>query len=207
MIIINGDCLEVMQSMEENSIDSIVTDPPYGINKGKIDGNETTDIFFKSIPLMYRILKDASWCSTYCSIQEIGNVINTFQQTGFKFQWQYINYINNGMVRGRMGFSCYMSVLIFSKGNAKIKKQLRDVCELSASSKELKLRVHPYQKDIRFITPLIKSTTPQGGTVLDPFSGSGSTLIAARNEGFNYIGIELNKEYCEIAEKRLKDVR
>ena len=48
--------------------------------------------------------------------------------------------------------------------------------------------------------------TPKGGIVLDPFAGSGSTLIAAKQEGFNYIGIERESDYVKIAEARLKAV-
>ena len=50
---------------------------------------------------------------------------------------------------------------------------------------------------------LVRLITPPGGTVLDPFMGSGTTGIACKDEGFNFIGIELNPEYFEIAEKRI----
>jgi site-specific DNA-methyltransferase (adenine-specific) len=53
---------------------------------------------------------------------------------------------------------------------------------------------------------LIKMVTPKGGVVLDPFAGSGSTLVAAKENGFNYIGIELTEEYIPIIEARLKDI-
>ncbi len=53
---------------------------------------------------------------------------------------------------------------------------------------------------MQYLTRLI---TPPGGTCLDPFMGSGTTGIAARNEGLDFIGIELNKEYFEIAKKRI----
>ena len=51
---------------------------------------------------------------------------------------------------------------------------------------------------------LCKLVTPKGGTVLDPFMGSGSTGMAAKDEGFNFIGIEKEKEYFEISESRIK---
>lgn len=63
--------------------------------------------------------------------------------------------------------------------------------------------VHPTVKPIRLIEYLIKLITPPNGTVLDPFMGSGSTGVAAKNLGFEFIGIELNDEYCEIAQKRI----
>jgi len=62
---------------------------------------------------------------------------------------------------------------------------------------------HPTVKPIKLMEYLIKLVTPPGGTVLDPFMGSGSTGVAAKKLGFNFTGIELQKEYAEIAEKRI----
>lgn len=58
-------------------------------------------------------------------------------------------------------------------------------------------------KPLSLMRYLCRLVTPPGGIVLDPFSGSGSTLIAAKQEGFNYLGIELNPEYVEIAKARI----
>lgn len=65
---------------------------------------------------------------------------------------------------------------------------------------------HPTVKPIRLMEYLCKLITPPGGTILDPFCGSGSTGVAAVGLGFSFIGIELEKEYCEIAEKRINNV-
>ncbi len=64
---------------------------------------------------------------------------------------------------------------------------------------------HPTVKPQALMKYLITLITPKGGTVLDPFAGSGSTLVAAKDLGFNYIGIELTPEYIPIIEARLKD--
>ncbi len=63
---------------------------------------------------------------------------------------------------------------------------------------------HPTVKPLALMQYLVRLVTPPNGIVLDPFTGSGSTLIAAMREGFKYIGIELNEEYIEIVEKRLQ---
>ena len=63
---------------------------------------------------------------------------------------------------------------------------------------------HPTVKPVALMEYLIKLITPPGGTVLDPFNGSGSTGMAATGLGFNYIGIELDPKYVEIAEKRIE---
>jgi len=63
---------------------------------------------------------------------------------------------------------------------------------------------HPTIKPIALMEYLIKMVTPKGGTVLDPFAGSGSTLVAAKQNGYQYIGIEMTEEYIPIIEARLK---
>jgi site-specific DNA-methyltransferase (adenine-specific) len=62
---------------------------------------------------------------------------------------------------------------------------------------------HPTVKPIALMKYLCKLATPKNGTVLDPFTGSGSTLIAAKEEGFSYIGFEMEKEYVNISNCRL----
>lgn len=69
---------------------------------------------------------------------------------------------------------------------------------------EPRANFHPTVKPIKLMEYLIKLVTPPNGTVLDPFMGSGSTGVAAKNLGFNFIGIEMNEEYFEIAKKRLE---
>jgi site-specific DNA-methyltransferase (adenine-specific) len=65
---------------------------------------------------------------------------------------------------------------------------------------------HPTVKAIALMEYLVKMITPKGGIVLDPFAGSGSTLIAAKQNGFDFIGMDLTPEYVEIAKARLKSV-
>ena len=64
---------------------------------------------------------------------------------------------------------------------------------------------HPTVKPIKLMEYLIKLICPPGGVVLDPFAGSGSTLVAAKRLGFQFIGIEMNEEYVEIASKRIQN--
>ena len=65
---------------------------------------------------------------------------------------------------------------------------------------------HPTVKPIALMEYLIKMITPKGGIVLDPFAGSGSTLVAAKQNWYGYIGIEMTEEYIPIIEARLKAV-
>jgi hypothetical protein len=63
--------------------------------------------------------------------------------------------------------------------------------------------IHPTVKPVKLMEYLVRLITPPGGICLDPFCGSGTTGVACNNLDFNFIGIEMNKEYCEIAEKRI----
>jgi site-specific DNA-methyltransferase (adenine-specific) len=63
--------------------------------------------------------------------------------------------------------------------------------------------VHPTQKPLGIIVPLLAYSVPLGGTVLDPFAGSGSTLRAAKDGGWKALGVEADERYCEIAARRL----
>src|SRR5699024_10787964 len=63
--------------------------------------------------------------------------------------------------------------------------------------------VHPTVKPIDLMAWLVRLVTPEGGTVLDPFAGSGSTLVAAKREGYGFIGVELTEEYIPIIENRV----
>jgi len=63
---------------------------------------------------------------------------------------------------------------------------------------------HPAVKPLQLMQYLCRLVTPPGGTVLDPFMGSGSTVLAAKNENFNAVGIELDPEYIKIAQSRLE---
>jgi hypothetical protein len=70
-----------------------------------------------------------------------------------------------------------------------------------------KQNFHPTVKPKKLMTYLIRMVTPPGGTVLDPFMGSGSTGVAARDAGFKFIGVEKEEEYFEIAKKRIGEVK
>lgn len=76
--------------------------------------------------------------------------------------------------------------------------------ETAKSSPTARANHHPTVKPIKLMQYLVKLVTPKGGTVLDPFNGSGTTGIACKLEGFDYIGIELDPEYCKISEARIE---
>ena len=94
----------------------------------------------------------------------------------------------------------------FSGDNLKFPgKQMRTVWDLSnnKNSEELKYGKHPTQKPIKVLTRMIKLSSKPGDIMLTPFAGAGSECVAAKFSGRHYIGFEIEKEYCDISEKRL----
>ena len=91
-----------------------------------------------------------------------------------------------------------------NRGCEAIDAQVRVRQGLAGEKKDtISSNFHPTVKPIALMEYLIKMVTPKGGIVLDPFAGSGSTLVAAKQNGFQYIGIELTEEYIPIIEARL----
>jgi len=88
-------------------------------------------------------------------------------------------------------------------------KQMRTVWELSNNKKreELQYGKHPTQKPIKILTRMIKLSSHTNDIMLTPFSGAGSECVAAKMTGRHYIGLEIEKEYCDISEERLSHTR
>ena len=197
--IIHGDCLEELKKMEDESVDMIFTDPPFGLNKAGIMNDSNLNQYYKSLSDCYRVLKNNKYFITFASIK---NLPSFFINNPFTYKWQYIFYINNTMHRGGLGFNKYSPILIFEKGKAHHKSTC-DILEISGSTKNCARRIHPTQKEIIICNEIIKNLSSENDTILDPFMGSGSTLISCDQLKKNSIGIEIDKRYCELAYKRL----
>lgn len=168
-----GDCKTLIKSIPDNSIDLILTDPPYGLNKEGITNDSNLNEYYSILPDCYRVLKDNTFFVTFCSI---GNLPDFFKNNPFKYRWQYILYINNGMVRGSIGFNRYISVLIFQKGDAKIKVPMLDIMEVSTTSQSCSERVHPTEKRLDVVKKLMYGLSKENDTVLDMFLGGGDNF-------------------------------
>ena len=199
-VVYQGDCIQGLKLLPDKSVDCIITDPPYNLNKEGIINDDSLwgyDLDY------FRVLKDNSWLCVYVSIGQVSNVIKIIENNGFKYQWQHITYIDNGMVRGRIGFNNFMLCLIFSKGDAKLRNITKDVYKCSTSSKQRNSIDHPTPKKIKAIHQLIKGFTNEDNLILDCFMGSGTTALACKQTGRRWVGFEISPEYCKIIKKRL----
>jgi site-specific DNA-methyltransferase (adenine-specific) len=247
-VIFNGDCLEILRLIPEDSIDMIFADPPYmlsnngvtcqngrmvNVNKGKWDksgGFEEDSIFHNEwISACRRVLKPEGtiWISgTYHSIYICGYLL---QKNNFHIlndiAWFKPNASPNLSCRF---FTASHETLIWARKDKKSKHtfnyeemkngsfpedklkkkdtQMRSVWSIPApKNEEKKYGKHPTQKPLDLLKRIVLASTNEGDIILDPFCGSGTTGAACGClENRSFIGIEIDKNYCELAGKRLR---
>ena len=219
-LLIEGDAYDVMQQMEDNSIDLIITDSPYSILNKQLATGTTRKLSgkwsFKTQDLneayyleLIRILKPGGHYFTFLpSDTKDTNAYNlrqidAAQNAGFTFNKKFIwDKVSIGM--GYHGRSRYEQIIFFSKGTRRMPSDLSIPDLLSHKRIPPKQRIHETQKPTELIIDLIHFSTEPGEWVLDPFAGSFSTIEAALKTRRHSIGIELNRKYIQEAQKRLQ---
>lgn len=202
--VVHGDCVAVMRRMESASVDFILTDPPYlcryKSRDGQIIANDDRDDWLEpAFGEMYRVLKPGSFCVSFYGWQAADKFIAAWRKAGFRivghivFRKRYASSVRYMRAEHEQAY-------LLVKGDAPLPAQpVPDVIEWIYTGN----RLHPTQKPIKVLRPLIEAFCPRGGLVLDPFCGSGSTLIAARDAECSAIGIELDPTHHHTATARL----
>lgn len=203
--ILLGDCCLVMQQFPSNSIDLTVTDPPYLVNYRSRDGrNIAGDVndawLIPAFSEAYRVLKNGGFCISFYGWSKADRYLAAWREVGFR------------PVGHLVFIKCYTSgsaFLQYRHEQAYLLAKGRVECPLSPISdvqhwKYTGNRLHPTQKPIGTLIRLIRTFSQPGDVVLDPFCGSGSVALAAKFSGRRYIGIELRRDYCEVAQRRLR---
>ena len=199
----NIDCIKGFKMLPDKSIDLILTDPPYGLNKKEIENDNNLKLFYKILPESHRVLKDDTFFITFFSTKFLPQV---FKNNPFKYFWNFILYCPNGRVLSPIGYTKYMSCIVFKKGNPKMTKKGKDIF-VDTPGKLVEpdegFINHPTPKPKTFIKEILQMFSKEGDIVLDPFIGSGSTAVACKQIKRNFIGFEINEEYCKLAQERL----
>ena len=211
--LIHGDCLEVMKNIPDNSIDLIVTDPPYLINyksnwcmSKQILGDSEYDLIKNSIKEMYRVLKNNSAAYIFCSPKKVDYFIRYCQSAGFVIKNSIVWVKNNwtsGDLKAQYGQQ-HEIILLLNKGRKYINgKRLTDVWFFDRVA--FQNQYHQNEKPVKLLEQCIIKHSDEGDIILDPFMGSASTGIACFNTGRQFIGIEKDAKYYEIAMQRMKE--
>lgn len=209
--VFHGNCLEELSKMGAETVDLVLTDPPYGIDVDeahtfgrmtmvdtKFDDSdfETFNLLDKVIPELYRVLKQDRHMLMFCAIDKFGRVSELLRKHGF-----WVHHIPILWDKGSGSYPSQSTTFVHSyepfihamKGKRKLNGAPRDVFQVKRVPAEKK--IHPTEKPTELLRELIKLTSFSTETVLDPFAGSGATLAAAKETSRRGIGIELNVEY------------
>ena len=206
--IVKGDCLSILPTLAANSADFILTDPPYLVNYRSRDGrtiqNDHDDTWIlPAFAEMFRVLKSDSFAVTFYGWPSADKFLQAYRAAGFRVVGHLMFPKSYASSRGYLKYQHECAHLLVKGTPWRMADTISDVLEWSYTGN----RLHPTQKPVPTLEKLIQAFCPLEGLVLDPFAGSGSTLIAARNLGRRWLGVELDAEYHRIAAQRLQDVQ
>lgn len=202
--IAHGNCIDVMRQLPAKSVDFILTDPPYLVSYKDRDGrsilNDSDDSWLKpAFAEAYRVLMPNNFCVSFYGWTRVDRFLAAWKAVGFRVVGHMV-FVKRYASRTRFLRYQHEQAYLLAKGNPELPTEpLSDVIEMVFSGNKL----HPTQKPVSSLIPLIQAFSRQGNLVLDPFCGSGSTCVAAFNTGRRYIGIELDPQYQQIAQTRL----
>ena len=211
--IYHGDCREVLPHVP--MCDMLLTDPPYGVefksgrsdNHDRIEGDESNVLGLEVLRLVAPRIRRGRHCYVFGK-WELPEPWTA--QCELIWDKEVIGMGNLSVPWGPQHEPVQFGVYELSKANrkkgsgnlsARLRKGsvLRSLRKQSGASKR-----HPTEKPVDILRQMIESSSVLGEIVLDPFAGSGSTLVAAMMEGRQAIGIEFEEKYCEIAANRLR---
>ena len=215
--VICGDCLQILPSFPSESVDLVVTDPPYNsqISWDKKDN----DFQIKWLKEIKRILKSGG--SLYVFFAPLNSYeIERFIKENFtlknKIVWYHPNLYGSGLSYGSDRYkSTWDKVFYAVKGDkAKHNKKVAQESYINFNSgfdviiePQPRPLLHKAQKPLKVIERFIYCSSDEGDIVLDPFVGSGTTLVAAEKLGRNWIGIDIDERSCEIAKRRVDFIK
>ena len=215
--IYNEDCLERMKKIDDNSIDLIVTDPPYkvtpkgscGTTGGMLKAKITRQgkVFkYNNINIedyineFYRILKEDTHCYIMTNNYNLHHFLNVIKDSKLKLIKPLI-WKKNNVLPNQWYMDCYEYILLLRKGKAKKINNCgtKSILEIN----NVRNKSHPTEKPLDLMKILIDNSSEGNDVIFDPFAGSGSTLVASKELGRMYIGCEIDKEYYYKILKRI----
>jgi DNA modification methylase len=213
--VVTADCLAHMRGMPDGSVDAVITDPPYGMSYqsswrtdraerfDKIANDEAPFVWF--LLDAFRVLKDGGCLVCFCRWDTAEAFRSAIGWSGLAVKSQIIwDRMVHGMgdLRGTPG-PRHDTIWFATKGKYTLpgKRPVSVLTHQRLGGDELE---HPNEKPVPLMVELIESYVPVGGTVLDPFAGSGTTGCACVQTGRSFVGCELNAEYADIARRRCR---
>ena len=213
--IFHGNCIEFIKTIEDKSIDCLITDPPYGVDiqfgaydnqlsrKIENDGN-IDDALLLLDTMLHEVkskLKDNAHIYIFCNWKiypQFNAIISKHFQIKNLIIWDKL-FMGMGDLKGN--YSSSYEMIVFAGGNREFLTRPKNIIQCRFNDE----RFHNTQKPVDLIKQLIENSTNVNETVFDPFLGSGSTVIAANQLKRNFIGCEIDEQNYKITLKRLED--
>lgn len=197
--LINGDSKEELKEIKGNSIDIIITDPPYNIG---YDSYDNSDIFFELEKEYYRVLKPNSWFIFWWSTKRIPDISRLKL---FAYKWMIICWFHSTYSKSTLGDRTFTPIFVYAKGEPKITYRRTD----SILAEELpivqtKIKSGDFKPTFA-LSQLLLMFTKEGDIVLDPFMGFGSLGLVCKLFNRNFIGIEIDKNRFEVAKMIIEE--
>lgn len=202
----HGNCIDIMATMPACSVDFILTDPPYIASykdrSGRTVCNDDNGAWLKpAYAEMFRVLKPDAFAVSFFGWPKTDLFFHAWKSAGFRIAGHIVfrkSYTSNSAF---LKYQHEQAFLLIKGNPAFPANPLPDVLDMPYSGNKL----HPTQKPVAVLKPLIECLSKPGDTVLDPFAGSGSTLVAARAVGRHGLGIELDEAHYRAATIRLTE--
>ncbi|MFB2553799.1 DNA methyltransferase [Ensifer soli] len=202
--ILHGDCITLMQRLQSGSVDFILTDPPYLVRyrdrHGRTVANDDNADWLKpAFGQMYRILKPNSLAVSFYGWNEVDRFAEAWREAGFRIVGHLV-FAKPYASSRRFLQHTHEQAYLLAKGRPPFPAtKLSDIQSWDYTAN----RLHPTQKPVRPLKSLIRALTKPNDLVLDPFCGSGSTLVAAHDTGRDFLGMELDSRHYLSARLRL----
>ncbi len=202
--LILADCLSALPKIADESVNLVLTDPPYLVNyqdrSGRSIANDKTGEWLQpTFAELHRVLRPDSFCVSFYGWTKIDHFFAAWKKAGFRVVGHIV--FNKGYASSsRFVRYQHESAFLLAKGNPALPENpIPDVLPWRYSGN----KYHPTQKPLDAMKTLVEAFSKPGDLVLDPFAGSGTTCVAAYQAGRNYLGIELDPNYYAIASQRL----
>lgn len=200
-----GDCIDVLAKLPSETADIVITDPPYLVRykdrSGRSLMNDASDGWLApAYRQIHRALKPDSLCVSFYGWHRVDDFMRAWRAAGF-YPVGHIVWTKQYSSNSRFLAYRHEQAYLLAKGRPQTPAEpVPDSLPWVYSRN----RLHPTEKAPAILAPLIKSLTKPGDVVLDPFAGSGSTLVAAKELGREWFGVELDPRHAAIANARLK---
>jgi site-specific DNA-methyltransferase (adenine-specific) len=207
----HGDCLEIMPTLADGSIDLIIADIPYGEVNRKSSGLRNLDKSIADIEtftpkfVIEQSSRLAKSIYIWCGTEQVSELRGGFVRRKMSTRLGIWEKTNPSPMNGQSLWLSALECCVFAR---KPKAYFSEHCKSSVwRGPIVKGKLHPTQKPLWLMERLIRASCPTGGIVLDFCMGSGTTGLACLNTGRNFIGIEKDEAYFNVAKARIEQAQ